>query len=52
MLENEAKSERRRAEEEIELRKHAYGVREEEIGGEDGASEQQEPTNEGGGKED
>jgi len=37
-LENEAKSERRRAEEDIELRKHAYGVREEEAGEEDGAS--------------
>jgi hypothetical protein len=29
-LENSAGSERRRAEEDIELRKHAYGVREEE----------------------
>ena len=51
-LENETKSERRQAEEEIELRKHVYGVREEETSGEDGGSQQQEPTNEGDGKED
>ena len=51
-LENTAKSERRRAEEDIELRKHAYGVREEEADEEDGASEQQESENEGGGKVD
>ena len=51
-LKNTAKSERRRAEEDIELRKHAYGVREEEADEEDGASEQQESENEGGGKVD
>jgi ppGpp synthetase/RelA/SpoT-type nucleotidyltranferase len=37
-LENRAKSERRRAEEDIELRKHEYGVREEEAD-EDGGEE-------------
>lgn len=35
-LENQAKSERRRAEEEIELRKHTYGVREEKAEDENG----------------
>ncbi len=50
-LKNTAKSERRRAEEDIELRKHAYGVREEEADEEDGASEQQETANEDGGEE-
>ncbi len=39
-LERQAKSERRRAEEGIELRKHAYGVREENADQKDGASEQ------------
>ena len=38
-LKKEAKSERRRAEEEIELRKHTYGVREEKSDEGDGASE-------------
>ena len=41
-LENQAKAERRRAAEDIELRKHAYGVREEEKNGEDRTAEQQE----------
>ena len=50
-LENQAKSERRRAEEGIELRKHAYGVREEKADQEDGANEQQESANESGGKD-
>ncbi len=50
-LENSAKSERRRAEEDIELRKHAYGVREEEADEEDGASEQQETADEDDGNE-
>ncbi|MBL6927686.1 MAG: hypothetical protein ISR44_00815 [Rhodospirillales bacterium] len=49
--ENEAKLERRQAEEEIELRKHAYGVREEETDGEDVASEQQEIAKKNGGQE-
>ncbi len=51
VLENSAKSERRRAEEDIELRKHAYGVREEKADEEDAASEQQETANEDGGEE-
>ena len=50
-LKNQAKSERHRAEEDIELRKHAYGVREEKAGEEDGASEQRETANEDDGKE-
>ena len=50
-LENAAKSERRRAEEDIELRKHAYGVREEKADEEDGAGEQQELANKDGGEE-
>jgi len=33
------------------MRKHAYGVREEEADEKDGASEQQVPTNENDGKE-
>ena len=37
-LENQAKAERRRAEEGIELRKHSYGVREEKADQEDGAN--------------
>ena len=50
-LENEAKSERRRAKEEIELRKHAYGVREEDAEGEGEASEQQESEKQDGGED-
>ena len=49
--ENEANSERRRAEEDIELRKHAYGVREEKADEEDGASEKQESATKDGGEE-
>ncbi|MCH8863620.1 MAG: hypothetical protein IID51_14115, partial [Proteobacteria bacterium] len=50
-LENEAKSERRRAEEELELRKHAYGVREEDADGEGEASEQLESEKQDGGED-
>jgi hypothetical protein len=50
-LKKQAKSERLRAEEGIELRKHAYGVREEKAGQEDGANEQQKTANKGGDKD-
>jgi len=50
-IENMAKSDRRRAEEEIELRKHEYGVRDEEADDQDGAGQQQESINENGGEE-
>jgi hypothetical protein len=50
-LKKQAKSERLRAEEGIELRKHAYGVREEKAGQEDGANEQQKTANRGGDKD-
>lgn len=52
LLEDLAKAERSRAEEEIELRKHAYGIREEEADEEYGADGQHESANERGGKED